>query len=50
MDETKFLAAKPKDPTRWASAICDLDRRCVIVIEGRNGPDLDHWLAAQPEA
>jgi transposase len=51
VDETKFLAARRGEPTRWASAICDIDRRCVIdVIQGRQGPDLDRWLTAQPEA
>jgi transposase len=51
VDETKFLAARRRVPTRWASAICDIDRRCVIdVIQGRQGPDLDHWLAHQPDA
>jgi hypothetical protein len=29
VDETKFLAAKRREPTRWASAICDVDRRAV---------------------
>ena len=49
VDETKFLVALRREPTRWASAICDIDRRCVIdVIEGRQGPDLDAWLARQP--
>ena len=48
VDETKFLAAQRREPTRWASAICDIDRGCVIdVIQGRQGPDLDHWLAHQ---
>jgi hypothetical protein len=51
VDETKFLAAKRREPTRWASAICDVYRRTVIdVIERRQGPDLDAWLARQPEA
>jgi transposase len=36
VDETKFLAAKRRDPTRWVSAICDVSRRVVIdVTEGR---------------
>jgi len=51
VDETKFLAARRREPIRWASAICDIDRRTVIdVIEGRQGPELDTWLALQPEA
>jgi transposase len=50
VDETKFLAAKRKEPTRWASAICDVGRRVVVdVIEGRQGPELDAWLTRQPE-
>lgn len=49
VDETKFLAAKRKDPTRWVSAICDVATRQVIdVIEGRQAPELDAWLAARP--
>lgn len=49
VDETKFLAAKAKEPTRWASAICDVAaRRVVDVIEGRQGPELDAWLSARP--
>jgi Transposase len=36
--------------SRWASAICDVDRWMVVdVIEGRQGPDLDAWLARRPE-
>jgi hypothetical protein len=27
VDETKFLAAKRRDPTQWVSAICDVSRR-----------------------
>jgi transposase len=47
VDETKFLAAKRTEPTRWASSICDVGRRVVLdVIEGRQGPDLDAWLSA----
>jgi transposase len=51
VDETKFLAAKRREPTRWVSAICDIGRRSVVdVIEGRQGPELDRWLADQPVA
>ena len=51
VDETKFLAARRREPTRWVSAICDVARRVVIdVIEGRQGPELEIWLADQPEA
>jgi transposase len=51
VDETKFLAAKRKEPTRWVSTICDVSRRMVVdVIEGRQGPELDVWLADQPKA
>lgn len=51
VDETKHLAAKGREPTRWISAICDIARRAVIdVIRGRGGPELDAWLAAQPAA
>jgi transposase len=50
VDETKFLAARRWEPTRWASAICDVARRSVIdVIEGRQAPDLEAWLVCQPE-
>jgi transposase len=50
VDETKFLAARRREPTRWASAICDVARRSVIdVIEGRQAPDLTAWLVCQPE-
>ena len=51
VDETKFLAAKRCEPTRWVSTICDVARRVVVdVIEGRQGPELEVWLARQPEA
>jgi transposase len=51
VDETKFLAARRREPTRWASAICDVERRSVVdVIEGRQGPELAAWLVEQPEA
>ena len=51
VDETKFLAARRREPTRWASAICDVARRSVIdVIEGRQAPDLTAWLICQPNA
>jgi transposase len=51
VDETKFLAAKRREPTRWVSSICDVARRSVVdVIEGRQGPELDVWLTDQPEA
>jgi transposase len=50
VDETKFLAARRQEPTRWASAICDVARRRVIdVIEGRGGPELAAWLTERPE-
>lgn len=50
VDETKFLAARRREPTRWASAICDVAGRSVIdVIEGRGGPELAAWLAERPE-
>lgn len=48
VDETKFLAAKAKEATRWVSAICDVAaRRVVDVIEGRQGPELDAWLTTR---
>jgi transposase len=51
VDEAKFLAARRREPTRWASAICDVQRRTIVdVIEGRQGPDLDSWLVERPEA
>jgi transposase len=50
VDETKFLAAHGREPTRWASAICDVAHRSVIdVIEGRQSPELEAWLTNQPE-
>jgi len=50
VDETKFLAARRREPTRWVSTICNLARRVVVdVIEGRQGPELDAWLTGQPE-
>jgi transposase len=50
VDETKFLAARRREPTRWASPIHDVERRSVVdVIEGRGGPDLAAWLAERPE-
>jgi hypothetical protein len=37
VDETKWLAAKAKAPTRWASAVVDVERpRVVDLLEGRN--------------
>jgi transposase len=51
VDETKRLAARRRRPTRWISAICDVARRIVIdVIRGRGGPELEAWLAEQPQA
>jgi len=38
VDETKFLAAKRREPTRWASAICDFARRMVIDVIERPPP------------
>jgi transposase len=50
VDETKFLAARRRESTRWASAICDVaDRSVIDVIEGRQGPELEEWLVEQPE-
>jgi len=50
VDETKFLAARRREPTRWVSTICDVACPMVVdVIEGRQGPELDAWLTGQPE-
>ncbi len=50
VDETSFLAATATERTRWVSSICDVEARCVIdLIEGRQAPDLDRWLAERPE-
>ena len=46
VDETKFLAARRTEPTRWISAICDVAARQVVdVIEGRwpRGHDIPMW-------
>jgi len=51
VDETKWLAAKAKAPTRWASAVVDVERpRVVDLLEGRNADDLGTWLAARAPA
>ena len=48
VDETKWLTAKAKAPTRWASAVVDVERpRVIDLLEGRNAADLTRWLAAQ---
>ena len=50
VDETSFLSATATERTRWVSSICDVEGRMVIdMIEGRQAPDLDRWLEAQPE-
>lgn len=51
VDETKWLAAKAKAPTRWASAVVDVkEPRVLDMVEGRNATDLGTWLAARPAA
>lgn len=51
VDETSFLAATATERTRWVSSICDVEGHTVIdLIEGRQAPDLDGWLADQPQA
>jgi transposase len=51
VDETKWLAAKAKAPTRWASAVVDVERpRVIDLLEGRNAGDLGAWLAARSAA
>lgn len=50
VDETKFLAATRDEATQWVSTICDVEQRLVIdVIAGRWGPELEAWLAEQPQ-
>jgi len=50
VDETSFLKAQAKAPTRWVSAVVDVGRRRAIdLFEGRNADDLDAWLEARPE-
>src|SRR5215207_6951251 len=51
VDETKWLAAKAKAPTRWASAVVDVKApRVLDMLEGRNAGDLGAWLAARTPA
>jgi transposase len=50
VDETKWLAAQPGEPTRWVSAVVDVEGRKVIdLLEGRNAGDLDGWLARRSD-
>jgi hypothetical protein len=50
VDETSFLSATATERTRWVSSICDVAGRIVIdMIEGRQAPDLDRWLAERPQ-
>ncbi len=50
VDETSFLAATATEGTRWVSSICDVEGRIVIdLIEGRQAPELDQWLAERPQ-
>jgi transposase len=49
VDETKWLSAKAKEPTRWVSAVVNVERpRVIDLLEGRNAAELAGWLAAQP--
>jgi len=51
VDETKWLAAKAKAPTRWASAVVDVkEPRVLDMLVGRNATDLGTWLAARTPA
>jgi transposase len=51
VDETKWLAAKATEPTRWVSAVVDVEGRKVIdLLQGRNAADLTGWLAARDDA
>jgi transposase len=46
----KWLAAQATEPTRWVSAVVDVESRKVIdLLEGRNAADLDGWLARQDD-
>lgn len=50
-DETKWLAARADQRTRWVTSIVDVDaRRIADLVEGRNAADLGAWLAAQGHA
>jgi transposase len=51
VDETKWLAAQAAEPTRWVSAVVDVEHPTVIdLLEGRNAGDLIDWFAAQGPA
>jgi transposase len=51
VDETKWLAAQATDPTRWLSAVVDVERPTVIdPLKGRNASDLAGWFAQQDPA
>jgi hypothetical protein len=46
VNETKWLAAQATEPTRWVSAVVDVERPTVIdMLEGRNAGDLADWFA-----
>jgi transposase len=46
VDETKWLAARATEPTRWVSAVVDVEASSVIdLLKGRNATDLTGWLA-----
>jgi transposase len=48
VDETKWLAAQATEPTRWVSAVVDVERpRVIDLLEGRNAEELTGWPAAQ---
>jgi hypothetical protein len=51
VDETKWLAAQATEPTRWVSAVVEVERPTVIdVLEGRNAGDLADWFAQRDPA
>ena len=55
MDETKFLAARRRESTRWASAICDVaDRGVTVTVTDLHEPFraalADHLPNATAEA
>jgi len=49
VDETAFLTAKRRHPTKYVTGMVDLDRRILIdLIEGNTAADLGEWLESQP--
>jgi transposase len=50
LDETWFLKATPRHPTRLVTGLVDLERRVMIdLIEGNTATDVRAWLAGRPD-